>query len=231
MTRVNKIGRRAAVGISAVVVALALAAAVASGASHGSHKTQHRQLAVSRIGRARVSAALSPSLASAIGAFQETSPLSVEDAASLASVERIVSASSDSSLPASGADLALARPAPIGGSDETAWIAPAGDKVCAFAPLGTEAYGAGCSTLAEVLAGNAVHIAALPSGDSHESVRVVVVVADGQAAPIVTDAEGNTSALPVVANLAAALLPGTDSIRTAGGRTIDLSSFTAKLGS
>jgi hypothetical protein len=120
-------------------------------------------------------------VASAIGAFQETSPLSAADAASLASVERIVSASSDSSLFASGADLAVARPAPIAGSNETAWIAPAGDKVCAFAPLGTEAYGAGCSTLSEVMAGNAVHIAALPTGNSNESVRVVVVVADGPA--------------------------------------------------
>jgi hypothetical protein len=81
------------------------------------------------------------------------------------------------------------------------------------------------------MAGNAVHIAALPTGNPNESVRVVVVVADGQPAPTVTDAEGNTSTLAVVANLSAALLPGTDSIKTAGGRTIDLSSFTDKLGS
>jgi hypothetical protein len=54
MTRVNKTGRRAAAGVSAVFIAMALVVAVASGASHGSHKKQRRHIAVSRIGHAHV---------------------------------------------------------------------------------------------------------------------------------------------------------------------------------
>jgi len=142
-----------------------------------------------------------------------------------------MNASSGDQLPASGADIAAARPSPVGGSSGVAWIAPAGGKVCSFAPLGTEGYGAACSTLAEVKAGEAIRIAAVPSGNTSESVRVVVLVADGQPAPTVIDAEGNATRLSVVENIAAAVLPGTDSIETVSGHVMALSSFTAKLGS
>jgi hypothetical protein len=223
MAPMKNVGWRVVAGIGAVLIAMAVVAGIASGASHGRIKAQHRRAA-------RASVAIDPSLASAIGAFRETTPLSTADAASLASLQRTVGASSDGSLPASGADLAAARPAPVSGSTGTAWIAPAGSKVCSFAPLGTEGYGAACSTLAEVQAGDAIRIAAVPTGDVDESVRVVVIVADGQAAPTVTDAQGNASSLPVVANIAAAVLPGTDSIETSSGHVTELSGFTAKLG-
>jgi hypothetical protein len=228
MMRMSKVGRRAAIAIGAIVIAMALAAGIAS-ASHGGLKARSRSRAKPLVARAH--AAIDPSLASAIGAFRETTPLSAADSASLASLQRIMSASSDSSLPASGANLASARPAPISGGSGTAWIAPAGSKVCSFAPLGGEGYGAACSTLAEVQDGDAVRIAAVPSGNTNESVRIVVIVADGQPGPTVIDAQGNRSTIPVAENVAAAVLPGNDSVETANGHVTVLSGFTAKLGS
>jgi hypothetical protein len=167
-------------------------------------------------------------VAAAIGAFR--APVSTSDQAALKQFQESQAAaelSPDPTIPSNGADLAQARPASIVGSTAKVWIAPAGERVCAFIPMASGGYGVGCASLEAVKAGHAVSVIAKAAGESNASATVVAIVADGASGPSVVDAGGTRSSLPAESNVAAAVLPATDSVITGLG-TVELSEFTAK---
>jgi hypothetical protein len=180
----------------------------------------------------RTSTALAPAIAASIAAFKQ--PLAagegaVEEQNALAiQYERAASSArgAEANLPMVNADFGLARPSPLRGSNLSAWIAPSGSLVCSYlpAPMGQPgSYGATCATVEQIKAGQAIQAAA-HSGEPGP-VAVAVVVADGATPPTVIEPNGHESAMTVTGNVAAAVLPSTDSLRTANG-TLDLSSFT-----
>lgn len=116
-------------------------------------------------------------------------------------------------------DFNLARPAPIAGSSDRAWIAPAGDEVCLFVPDPVDGYGATCSSTNDIAAGRAIAILAGAPGEGSRAV-VAALVPDGGQAPTIAD--GNSQAMMTVAdNVAAATVSSSARVVTAAG-TIDL---------
>lgn len=171
---------------------------------------------------------MGPGVAAAISAFR--APISTGDQASLRQFQEAQAASEltpDPTIPSNGADLALARPASIVGSTAKVWIAPAGERVCAFIPMTSGGYGVGCASLEAVKAGQAVSIIAKADGEPNATATVVAIVADGASGPSVVDTGGTHSDLPTESNVAAAVLPATDSVVTGLG-TANLSEFTKK---
>lgn len=116
-------------------------------------------------------------------------------------------------------DFNLARPAPIAGSPNRAWIAPAGNEVCLFVPDPVDGYGATCSSTSDIAAGRAIAILAGAPGDESRAV-VAALVPDGGQAPTITDGKTQT-AMTVADNVAAATVSSSAKVVTAAG-TIDL---------
>jgi hypothetical protein len=137
-------------------------------------------------------------------------------------LKRQFAALAKSGLPVGAADFSDAHPAPIVGSDSSAWIAPSGGKVCTYLPDPVDGWGGGCYPLGSVEEGRAYTI--LGGGVTTSlagSVIVAVVVPDGDPAPSVLAPDGSSRTLAVTGNIAAAIVPSADTLET-GGLSINL---------
>jgi hypothetical protein len=124
------------------------------------------------------------------------------------------------------ADYAAARPVHVSGSSDDAWLAPSGDKVCVYLPDPVDGFGTTCVSAADAQAGRGVLVLTPQANSSDQHIRVAVIVPDGGAAPDVSTADGTESTLPVVNNVAAAVLPASAAkLETAAG-ALDLALMT-----
>jgi hypothetical protein len=166
--------------------------------------------------------------ASVVSAFSSplTSPAEIAARKAFATGQRDRAITGDASVPSEHADLEDAQPAAIAGSSQTAWIAPEGENVCAFIPnAATGGYGSSCYSPEQIEGGKAIVFVAHADGGPKSTVTYVQILADGAAGPSVTTAAGATSTMAVQSNVAAAILPASDTVRTGLG-SVDLSSFT-----
>lgn len=140
--------------------------------------------------------------------------------ADVAKIEK--SFASATSGPISRVDYRRAQPVPIEGSTSTAWIAPAGDHVCAFIPDPVDGYGAGCVTVTDIELGRGYSFL-------HDDVQAytLIYVLDGDDAPKVESKRGVEELKPSV-NAVAAHLPIDSAVRSAHG-TFELKSLKASL--
>jgi hypothetical protein len=166
--------------------------------------------------------------ASVVSTFSSplTSPAEIAARKSFEASLRKTAVVGDPSVPSEHADLEEAKPAPIAGSSQTAWIAPEGENICAFIPNpATGGYGSSCYSPAQITAGKAIVFIAHANGGPNSTVTYVQILANGASGPSVTTASGATSQVAVQSNVAAAALPATDTVSTGLG-SVRLSSFT-----
>ena len=115
-------------------------------------------------------------------------------------------------------DFSRAQPVEIQNSTATAWIAPAGDHVCAFIPDPVDGYGAGCVTVTDIELGRGFSLL-------HDDVQayVLIYVLAGDEPPSIATQRGS-ELLKTTVN-AVAVHTSTDStIKSAHGE-IDLQSL------
>ncbi|MGH2902356.1 MAG: hypothetical protein ACRDK7_01995 [Solirubrobacteraceae bacterium] len=156
----------------------------------------------------------------AISAFRASS-----EGKNLATKQKLKSefaSAAESRLQSGLAEFSSATPAPIVGASSEAWIAPSNEGVCTYIPDPVDGWGGTCATLSTVEDGEAFSILGGPNDNMGSNALVAVVVADGAQAPTVVTASGVTTSLAVHNNVAAALLPTTDTLQ-AGARSIPLS--------
>ncbi len=170
--------------------------------------------------------ATSPSATSVVSALA-TPVTSASGIAAREAFRQTATTGVDPSTPAGQADLTKAVPAPIAGSSAQAWLAPQGEKVCLFVPSPTGNYGSSCFSASSIQEGAAIVITLRANGDPNGSVTVAQIVPDGQSGPRVTAADGAASSVAVQSNVAAAVLPASDTVSTGLGAT-DLSSLIQK---
>jgi hypothetical protein len=168
--------------------------------------------------------------ASVVSAFSSplTDPSEIAARKSFQASQRNTASGGDPSIQSEHADLGEAKPAPIAGSSQTAWIAPEGENICAFVPNpATGGYGASCYSPEQIKTGKAIVFIAHANGGPNSTVTYVQILANGASGPSVTTASGSTSQVAVQSNVAAAILPASDTISTGLG-DVNLSSFTNK---
>jgi hypothetical protein len=141
--------------------------------------------------------------------------------------EQVAAKGVDPSTPPGEADLAKAVPTSIAGSDELAWLAPQGDGICLFVPSPAGNYGSSCFSATRISEGVAVVMTLKANGDEKGTVTVAQIVADGNSGPSVTSADGSKSSIAVESNVAAAVLPASDTVSTGQGE-VALSSLIQK---
>jgi hypothetical protein len=172
------------------------------------------------------SGASSPSATLVVSALS-TPVTSASDIAAREAFARTATEGVDPSTPSGQADLAKAVPAPIAGSSAQAWLAPEGEDICLFIPSPTGNYGSSCFSESAIQQGAGVVVTLKADGDVNGSVTVAEIVPDGQSGPRVTDASGGSSGIAVQSNVAAAVLPASDTVTT-GLENMDLSSLIRK---
>lgn len=91
-----------------------------------------------------------------------------------------------------------------------------------------DGFGVGCSTAAEVAAGEALLLLAAPPGAKYPSIGVAITP-DGAAAPAVEDAAGKETKLGRAGNLSATVVPTGGKVSTFGKRW-DLASIQDGIG-
>ena len=128
---------------------------------------------------------------------------------------------------AANADFSDAKPSPVSGSGDRAWIAPSGDQVCVFLPDPTDGYATTCATPDDVKAGRGVLVLS-PPAQGEQLVHIAVIVADGGPAPVLTSDSGAKRTLVPTNNVASTVAPPTGRLTTDAG-VIDLAA-TAQLG-
>lgn len=187
--------------------------------------SQHQAAHTKRV-QAR-KATVATDVMSVVGAFRTPlSPTEVSAQAALAARFERFASGADANLPMVRADFALARPAPIAGTDLDAWIAPSGNLICTYAPIPNgphDAYSAHCATLSDIAAGRATQVVTV--SDTGGQVITVTPVLDGEASPSLIDANGGHSSIAAHSNLAAALVPTSSKLET-GDESVDLAGLT-----
>jgi hypothetical protein len=178
-------------------------------------------LAASGTHRAKTAETATPAaVRGAIAAFRAAPLSGANDRKTEASLKREFGAIAS---PIGEAEFDQAQSAPIAGSTHSAWIAPSGGDVCAYLPDPVNGWGGGCYSLASVESGSAyVELGGGVAGNLGDTVMVAVVVPDGFAAPRVVAPDGTARELPVAGNVAAAIVPSTDTLQT-GKISVDLS--------
>lgn len=198
-----------------VFAALVTAAAVTTGgialaSSSGRHQ-------------AKAAVATPAAVRSAIAAFRAAPEASAADVATEESLKHQFAGLGEGGLPVGSADFADAHSSAISGSTDKAWIAPSGGDVCTYLRDPANGWGGGCYSLSSVQAGDAYTIlGGGVSGDLGNDVVVAVVVPEGNSAPQVVAPDGKVTTLSVAGNVAAAVVPSDDVLKT-GGISVDLS--------
>jgi len=171
--------------------------------------------------RAAEAVGVQPAVLDAFAAFRGPAAVAT-DGSSRRSLQAAVGRTGGDGSPAATADFALAQPVAVAGSSADAWIAPSGSDVCTYLKDPVDGYGTACSTIEEVRAGG--DTLTLAGGAPNSPVILAAVIQDGGRAPEVIHGDGSVTALAVQSNVAAAVLPTTDTVRIAG-RSIDLARF------
>lgn len=119
------------------------------------------------------------------------------------------------------ADFSKTRSAPITGSDDRAYIVPSGSKMCVILPDPGDGFASTCQKLSDVEAGHGVLYLTPPLRSSDTTVWVAVMVPDGASDPTLMSADGSSTPLRTVGNIAATRATVGQQLHTAGG-TISL---------
>lgn len=128
--------------------------------------------------------------------------------------------------PIGTADFSHAVPFPISGSSAHGWLVASGDKACLVLPDPVDGYGASCATPDEAKAGHGVLI--MMPQDGSGPVTIATLVADGGSAPSVMTVNKSNASLAVTGNVAAAVLPSSDTVDTGNGSPIVFGQMVAR---